>query len=225
MTMRALLSALASALSPALLCCAPTDVVVGDVTGLDGGDAATDAPIFTGDPCTTNDDCSSSSYCARHACDEPMGHCRPRPLFCENTRAFSCGCDGVTYWNDCLREFVGTTAAVQGDECGRVGVMPAHCDTFPMGPPPDDGGAPLPPKNNCPVEGASCAHIDFTGMCGGGSMMHPIDGHCWVLPPECPADDGFKWTACVPGPLPCAGMCEAIRNQQPYVPSLKSACP
>jgi hypothetical protein len=223
--MRATIALLAAAIPCVLVCCAPTDVVVGDATGLkDGGDAGdVDAAEPTGDPCMSNDDCSPSSYCARRDCGEMHGHCRVRPVVCDDALAPVCGCDGVTYWNECLREFTGATASASGGDCGQLGLPSAMCDSF-QTPPQQDGGAAQPPKNTCPIADAYCARLSFDkGTCSGGPM-HPVDGHCWVLPPKCPADDGRKWLACMFGP-PCVSTCDAIRSQEAYFPKLEDVCP
>jgi hypothetical protein len=173
----------------------------------------------------TNDDCSPSSYCARRDCGEMHGHCHVRPVVCDDNPAPVCGCDGVSYWNECMREFTGATASVPGGDCARLGLQVANCDSFQF-PPQTDGGVLPSPKNPCPVSDAYCARLSYDkGGCG-GSPMHPLDGQCWVLPPKCPDDDGAKWLSCMSmaGPQ-CVTTCQAIRSQQPYFPKIDDLCP
>ena len=203
---------LAAALS--LVCCAPQDVVVADVHGLDGGGDA--KPI--GKPCKTNDDCGLSSFCERLTCDDVDGVCQVRPTFCEDGRAETCACDGVTFWNDCLRRQRGEPASVLG-----------QCRS------PDCGGASRKP---CEFFGAYCARLlpQPDAMCD-GPMKDMIDGFCWVLPLSCPAIGAVapdaprdpRWVSCMGGPHPpmdCRGTCDAIRSQEPrHAPSAMDMCP
>ena len=54
-------------------------------------------------------------FCAKDSCDALTGHCERQPGFCENDLAPSCGCNGVTYWNDCLRKQHAIAAATPGE--------------------------------------------------------------------------------------------------------------
>ena len=60
----------------------------------------------------------------RTDCAQPVGACKLRPVLCDPTMAFSCGCDRVTYWNDCIRQRSGVTASTP-DYC-KTNV--AKCD-------------------------------------------------------------------------------------------------
>jgi hypothetical protein len=197
----------------AALCCAPQDVVVANVH--DGGiGEQNDAKPF-GTTCMHNEDCDSSSYCERATCGDATGVCQVLPPFCDDTQSPVCGCDGVTFWNDCLRRSRGETSSIAGPcmsgaaECG--GMMRKQCD----------------------IPGARCAKLlRADATCDGPQDMIP--GHCWVLPFKCPAPDPMedKWEACgLPdagsGPIPpmdCRGFCDAIRSSAPFKPTFSPTC-
>ncbi len=209
------LSSTGVALILALVCCAPQDVVVADVHGLDGGDSK---PF--GKSCTTNEECGLSSFCERDSCGAATGVCQVRPTFCEDMRAETCACDGVTFWNDCLRRQRGETASVPG-QCTSAA---AEC-----------GG-----PTKCALVGAYCAKLfpQPDAKCDG--PREAIGGVCWVLPNTCPMEDAGpkhgdpmdpKWITCMGGPPPpppmgCTGTCDAIRSQEPRrAPPFPEACP
>jgi hypothetical protein len=160
--------------------CAPEDVVVADLPAhLDGGSVH---------HCFDDEDCHGNAFCAHASCDAPDGHCQMRPPFCDSARQVVCGCDGVTYWNDCLRRLAGTTLST-ADYCAT----PATCDA----------------AHACP-SGAWCAHlVPSSGRCDQDDV-----GMCWVLPPTCAPDD-VRWQACS-GASECVDTCTAIRSGLPY---------
>jgi hypothetical protein len=193
---RALLLALGLGMPPALLLapgagCAPQDVVVADRIGPGGGGGAGGTA-----GCAINEDCGPAGLCARASCADPVGRCEARPLSCASDQAPSCGCDGVSYWNDCLRRQSGVTASVPG-QCAQ-GAMAC-------------GG---PGKIPCELEGTTCAQLQFAkGPCDEGAP-----GTCWVLPAACPPDPGNSaWEPCgPPPPRPCVTVCEAIQAGVPH---------
>ncbi len=212
------LSSIGSVVLLALVCCAPQDVVVADVHGLDGGggDGHNGRPF--GKECTTNDECGLSSFCERITCGDATGVCQVRPTFCEDLRAETCGCNGVTFWNDCLRRQRGEAAAVPG-LCTS-----ASC------------GGPM--KKPCDFYGAYCARLlpQPDAMCD-GPIKDMIDGFCWVLPQNCPAEDAGgppgvpkdpRWVSCMgphPPPMDCLSTCDAIRSQEPRRAPAMMECP
>ncbi|HEX3849595.1 MAG TPA: hypothetical protein VHW01_01440, partial [Polyangiaceae bacterium] len=74
--------------------CATDDIVVATIE-----QAAPSEPS-----CTSNADCQPTAYCDKAGCNVSIGSCRLRPLLCDLNSSPRCGCDGVTYWNDCLRK-------------------------------------------------------------------------------------------------------------------------
>lgn len=70
--------------------------------------------------CQVNADCSATDYCARSEgrCDRDDGRCRTRPEACKDLYRPVCGCNGVTYSNDCYAAAAGINVRYQG-ACGR----------------------------------------------------------------------------------------------------------
>lgn len=200
MTLRGLL--LAWAACAACAACAEHDVVVAEVAapgdgGEDGeaGDSADAQPLAeSGAPsCNTSEDCEPNAYCSRAACSDPTGTCILRPIVCDAGYDPHCGCDAVTYWNDCLRQRAGTTGATSG----QCSVDPAPC------------GGPAPP---CPVPGASCAHL----VPPNGPCPQQFPGVCWLLPDTCPAGvPPGAWVQCGSAPPVCTDTCTAILSGAP----------
>jgi hypothetical protein len=65
--------------------------------------------------CTDNGDCKAKEFCMfdLYTC-AGNGTCTATPGSCPNTYLPTCGCDGVSYTNDCLANMNGTTAASFG---------------------------------------------------------------------------------------------------------------
>jgi hypothetical protein len=189
--------------------CVADDVVVADSTG--DASMSDHAPTDAGAPCSSNDDCAprSTMFCAKPSCDAPTGMCEDRPLSCDDPGPNVCGCDGITYWNDCLRKQNGVATSAP-DQC-PLGVP---CDTSPMS------------TMHCPnIPGAHCARLVLGPMC---DLMAP--GTCWVLPPDCaplqgmmmPSDE--RWAACAADAM-CLPTCDAIRTEMPFHQALGPSCP
>ena len=173
--------------------CGPQEIVVAELPATDAGGAA---------PCATNDDCPTGAFCAKAGCGAAAGRCERAPLFCDDVFVPSCGCDGVTYWNDCLR----LQASVDRRGVGECIEQAASC-----------GGR---EQRSCPTAGASCARVVQEP-----APCRPIEapGTCWMLPATCPTQPPTTppiFEACalpgVPAPEPCADACNAIRSERPF---------
>jgi hypothetical protein len=167
-------------------CFGDDDARAGPLT-MDGGGMDGDVS----QPCSSNADCpQSDSFCAKASCDAGQGECKEAPLLCDDVSgdagAVVCGCDGVDYWNDCLRRRDGVASSTHG-QC----TSPAVTCTA---------------DKACPVPDAVC-FIEASGQCSGAT-----EGICWV-PPDgvCLADAGpGNWQSC-PTSNGCVNLCTAIQ--------------
>lgn len=210
--------------STVALACSSSDVVVfksdnGDGGGGDtsadmtatsgaadaGTDGGTDGDAVEGD-CASSDECAPGWYCSKPTCRSSRGCCAPPPAFCEPDPSPVCGCNGATYWNDCVRRQFGVQSASPG-ECQATA---ARCT-----------GDPFTGANDCEIPGAFCAHL-FAGGCP-DEYPGPDSGTCWVVPFNCVDSLPPRWLLCPPPgypPLPglaCADTCLAIRSQFRHV--------
>ncbi len=142
--------------------------------------------------CVRTADCPRDAFCDKPACDAPTGICRRVPTFCPPEERPTCGCNGISYFNDCLRRAAGVEASTP-DECAA----PLACNR----------AAPCP-------DGATCALL----VAGPGAECAPEpEGVCWVVPPTCPPPlSPDRWESCVPGGERCISTCEAILRGVPY---------
>jgi hypothetical protein len=176
-----------------LAACATETIVVGEVPATDAGPQAPP-------PSRCVDTCASGYYCALPSCGATSGTCLPPPQSCDATEAPVCGCDGLTYFNDCWRQAFGVSASTPGP-CGQGGVF---C------------GGPNDPA--CPT-GALCAQL---GSPHDG--CHEVLGTCWVLPPHCPTTVPTNaWDSCSPTGGVCVSTCDAIKAGGAYRRS--ESCP
>lgn len=70
--------------------------------------------------CKSSEDCPRGSYCAKAEGEcKGLGFCKGRPLDCEPDAEPVCGCDGLTYENECIAAIVGVSTAHRGPCDGR----------------------------------------------------------------------------------------------------------
>jgi hypothetical protein len=196
--------------SGALLAACDVETIVAGRPAADAGskqdasipDAATPPEAGTGEECREDQDCAANEFCARSACLAPLGTCEVRPSVCGTRAAPECGCDGVTYFNDCLRR----TNGMNLQNAGQCGSRPKRC-----------GG---PRRQKCDP-GESCAMLVRPGF----PVPCPPDppGTCWVVPSVCEEfpGGGDRFNSCNGPPLFCMDACTAIRSEQPHV---RSSC-
>jgi hypothetical protein len=169
--------------------------------------------------CVVNTDCSATMFCSRRDCDDVGGTCEPRPVVCDEAPMPVCGCDGITYWNDCLRRTVGATVMRPG-ECSDTARLCGRGSS-----PPGPGGPGSPGPETCPP-GLSCARLLPPDLDITMPALCPPDlpGTCWALPAICPERGGpDRWISCDPTKSFCASTCEAIRSGEPH--KRATACP
>jgi Kazal-type serine protease inhibitor domain len=148
--------------------------------------------------CTSKNDCPEHFYCEKATCDASTGTCQPVPTSCDDVESPVCGCDGVTYFDDCLRKANSVASSTQR-QCGFDSALPC-------------GG---PSGARCPA-GTFCAQFTFRPPGPPGPCPPDVPGFCWALPSACPEATGMMgWDSCSSMQL-CLDTCTAIRQGGAY---------
>jgi hypothetical protein len=161
----------------------------------DGPSGPDDSTAAVGSHCSSQEPCPGSLFCdvSPSASGRGCGQsnvprtCMARPATCPAGGAAVCGCDGVTYPSDCLRQKAGvpvaSPGACQGWEKGPIG-----CGTMTCGPSQvcvqPGGQCGLPPPCTPAPDGGACpaglvACIDLTTQRPGCTY------NCAPQPPYC----------------------------------------
>lgn len=168
-----------------LVACAPREVLL---VSVDGGSA-----------CESDADCAvPGMYCDRSetGCRSSVGFCRAMPLLsCSSAFSPVCGCDGLTYFNECLAAKEGASLSGTG-ECRdpRSRCVP----TVPCRVRPSSHGVVV------------CARV--AARCGPPGSAPP-PGVCLFMPTNCSGEA----RACQEQNV-CLNLCEALQSGQPCSP-------
>jgi len=65
--------------------------------------------------CWANTMCELGEYCLYDGCAAETGRCARRPRTCRDGWSPVCGCDGITYSNDCYAALAGVTVDHEGE--------------------------------------------------------------------------------------------------------------
>lgn len=148
--------------------------------------------------CTRSADCPDPMYCERRDCAAPAGVCVVPPTTCDNIEDPVCGCDGVTYFNDCLRRKNGASGAEDGECSSFVAV----CNGAAIG---------------CPTNAYCARFVRYAPT----PDCHDVMGRCWVIPDFCPPPSrGDRWNRCKDADADdekCVSTCRAIQEESVFV--------
>jgi hypothetical protein len=242
---RATLAAIAVAATSLTLVAAGCEhsVPVGEVVEVGTSRENTRCELDAGD-CGPDLFCEGLAMPGELPCHNSTGICvRKHPSSCDDASAISefkggsCGCDGVSYYNGCVRAAAGQNEFASG-----------ACENQPFAPDnPRTACGPLFPDASCPVPGSACALLDepnfppafaelaetildasaqelttasAAGLAAAFCGAFPRaarSGNCWVLPSHCvpPPDAGLFTYGCS---STCTDVCSAIEGGGPVVP-------
>lgn len=153
--------------------------------------------------CLSKEGCPDGFYCEKRGCEVSAGICVPYPAFCDATEEPVCGCEGITYFNDCLRRAAGSWGSTP-ETCGELSVQCRN----------DEDCGPT----------AVCARL--LGFEDSQSCEESPLGTCWVVPLTCPplgSGNNNLWKECFKDRPPCTDACSAIRTGRVHARASKCA--
>ena len=175
--------------------CDREDLVVATVSADDAGDGGSGAnDSDAGTSCFDDDDCLDGEVCNKMGCGA-RGVCQP--FACDSSPLAlspSCGCNKVSYYNECTRETHGDVSELAPFECQDKAATLCGGD------------------EDCPAN-AICFHRAVgSHVCGDDAK-----GTCWVVPSSCASvdSDGAFYRTCSDLAAPCMNLCAAVSNRQP----------
>jgi hypothetical protein len=198
----------------ALLCtaCAEETILAAhDDRTRDAGDDSNDDDdgAADGERCRSNDECDAQDFCDKDSCDAEYGTCVPTDGECAANAPPVCGCDGMTYFNDCIRRQHGASIASR-EPCRDSARTCGGSDRTPCDAP------------------AYCARMStpmsmMDGVCDPAAL-----GQCWIMPARCNSEphEGEGHYLCHEGPGgggpgggpdECLDLCNAIISGRPFV--------
>jgi hypothetical protein len=167
------------------------------MSGCDGREvplAEYDDEVHQKDNCRADADCKDpAAYCRKTSCGVPSGICERKPSVCLGNFAPTCGCDGVTYWNECARRRSGVAERETG-ECTRD---VAQCNA----------------AQPCKNPEALCARL--LPPAAPDRCEQRTSGTCWALADDCAAPKSPSWSVCGEPSGQCQDLCAAIQSQKP----------
>jgi hypothetical protein len=189
-------------------CAEETILAAHDDRPLDaGGDGDGDGDEGSNEPCRDDGDCDAQHFCDKDSCDAESGRCAAVEAECSGDAPPLCGCDGITYFNDCVRRQHAVSVASRGPcrDSARTceGVERTPCD------------AP-----------AYCVRMFMPMSMMDGTCDPDAAGQCWIMPARCSPDahDGEGHFLCGDGPggpgggpEECLDLCNAIISGRPFV--------